>query len=227
MILDELLSKTRKVLDDIVEPYRWTDAELVGYLNDVVEEVCVRTRSIVDSSSSLCSVTFAAGATAVTLDPCIYSVRRVRIDGSRDPLDLTDTKVLDDEYPGWDDSTIYASGTPVACIFDYDERRLRLFRTPSEDTVLRLQVWRGPNENELLEVGDDQGEPVLPALMQRELHRYAAAQAWLDGDEERMNHDQAAKQLAMFEEAYGPKPSLHEIRSWSVQKRRKTRSHYY
>ena len=45
-------------------------------------------------------------------------------------------------------------------------------------------------------------------------------------DAEQEQSEMAGTQLALFEAAYGRKPSLHEIRLWSTNHRTRVRAHF-
>lgn len=226
MTLEELLGAARDILDDHVEPYLFSDAQLTRHFNDAVAEACIRTRVLQDSSSAVTTITLVVDQATYTLDPSIFAVRRARVDGQRDPLDLVDVSQLDSHYPGWDDPTMSSAGTPVCGMFDAHTGKVTLVPRPAVAGTLRLLVWRSPVEYELLDSTDPSAEPVLPQHMHRELKHWAAAQALMNQDAEQHNPQLAGAQLGLFEQAYGRKPTLHEIRLWSTNKRSRVRASF-
>lgn len=226
MTLEELLDAAREVLDDRVEPYLFATADLVRHYNDAVMEACIRTRVLQDAESPLCSIPLVPGQATYTLDPAIFAVRRVRIEGQFDPLQLLDVSQLDREFRGWDDPTLAQRGTPRAACFDYGTGRMTLAPTPSQPGTVRMLVWRGPTADQRLAGDDLDGEPAIPEHMHRELKHWVAGQSLLNQDAEQLNPELAATHLVQFEHAYGRKPSLHEIRLWSTNKRTRIRAHF-
>lgn len=226
MTLTELLAAARDILDDHVEQYLFSDAELTRHFNDAVAEACIRTRVLQDSSSAVAAIPLVVDQATYTLDPSIFAVRRARVDGQRDPLDLVDVSQLDCHYPGWDDATLSNAGMPRCAMFDAHTGQMTIVPRPSAAGTLRLMVWRSPVENELLDSSDPSAEPALPAHMHRELKHWVAAQAVMNQDAEQHNPQMAGTQLALFEQAYGRKPTLHEIRLWSTNKRSRVRASF-
>lgn len=226
MTLDELLTELRALLDDSVVPYQFSDESLTRSLNYAIDEACIRTRVLQDSASSVCSIDLTANTGTYTLDPCIFAVRRIKIDGQRDPLERKDVSQMDKIMPGWDDPTMVPPGEPLYAVFNGTTRTVMLVPAPSATGTARLLVWRGPTENEKLDATDLNGEPAIPAHMHRELKYWAAAQEYLNPDSEVRNTAMANENMALFEAAYGRKPTLHEIRLWSTNNRRHVTPHY-
>lgn len=225
MTVEELLTEIRRKLDDEVTPPLWADADLFRYLNNAVDEVCERTRVLQDSTSDVCSITLAADTASYTLDPSVFAVRRARIEGQRDPLDLVNAKDLDRLSPGWDDSTLASTGTPTHAVFDLGDTTITLHPAPSEEMTLRLTVWRRAIESEILE--DDADEPVIPARFHRKLVDWVLFEAYSDSDTEKRNEEKAALHEAAFERAVGRRPSAHEMRQWSTARTTGIKAHWF
>lgn len=226
MTLEELIDAVREILDDRVEDYLFADADLVRHLNDAVSEACIRTRVIQDASSPVCVVNLLVSQPTYSLDSSIFAVRRVKLDGQREPLELVDVRQLDAKLPGWDDPTLVSSGTPRYAVFDLNTGKMTVVPTPSVSGALRLLVWRGPTDAERFELSDLSAEPPLPLHMHRELKHWVAAQCVLNQDAEERNTTMASEQMALFDAAYGRKPDLHEIRLWSTNRRRHVTAHF-
>lgn len=226
MTLRELIDAVREILDDAVEEYLFTDETLTRHFNDAVSEVCIRTRVIQDSSSTVCTIAIEPGRSTYALHPSIFAVRRVRLDGQREPLELVDTSQLDAKMPGWDDPTLTNAGTPRYAVFDFGTGQITVVPTPAVNGTLRQLVWRGPTDDERFEVADMTAEPPLPHHMRRELKHWVAAQCVLNQDAEQRNTSMASEQMQLFDSAYGRKPDLHEIRLWSTNRRRHVTAHF-
>ncbi len=224
MELSELLVEARRLLDDNVVPPFWSDEEIVRHLNGAVDEAAIRTRVLQDSTSAAARIALAVGTSQYRLNPAIYAVRRIRLDGVRDPLELVDTSMMDEQYPGWDDPTLAQHGTPTRAVFDFRTGYVHVYPVPTAAITARMLVWRTALETERLDAADPSGPPAIPDAMHRELAYWAAAQCLLNPDQETRNTSLAAEYMGLFEAAYGRKPDLHEIRLWSTNKRRHVRA---
>lgn len=226
MELAELLTEARRLLDDNVVPPFWSDEEIVRHLNGSVDEAAIRTRVIQDSVSAAARLALKVGGASYKLRPEVFAVRRIRVDGEREPLTLVDTVQMDERFPGWDDPTLQQSGVPSHAVFDFQSGQVRVYPVPATETTARMLVWRTASEAERLDAADPSGEPAIPPMMHRELAYWAAAQCLLNPDQETRNTTLAGEYMGLFEAAYGRKPDLHEIRLWSTNKRRHVRACY-
>lgn len=224
MNLSELLTDVRALLDDALEPYLWSDELLTIRANNAVDETCIRTRLLHDSTSSVTGVTLVADQASYALDASVYAVRRVALAGQREPLALVNARQLDEWHPGWDDTALSSAGTPRYAVFDLDTHSLRLHPRPSVVGTLRMTVWRRATENERLETPAD--DPVIPEHYHRLLKHWIAYECWSDQDAEKHDPQRAAEQLALFESFVGHRPSMHEMRLWSTSRIRGTRAHF-
>lgn len=224
MNAQQILDATRTLLDDTVEKYRHTDAELLGYLANADDEACLRLRVMQDASSAVCSIALTTSAQTYTLHPSIYAVRRARIDGQRDALKLTDVRWLDRNYPGWDDATLTSAALPVAAVFDAATRKLTLNTIPAAAGTLKLMVWRRPTDSEKVEGLDD--DPNCPEHAHQYLKHWIAHEALAQKDAEKGDAAESQKQLGYFTAALGPRPTLHDVQLWSVQRERKIIPHF-
>lgn len=220
----ELIEGTREILCDSAEPPLASDDLIGKHLNDAVDEVCIRTRLIQDSRSPLCTVQLLKGVSQYTLHCSIFAVRRAKIVGQLDPFQLYDVMDMDRYYPGWDDPTLACRAMPEAATFGYDSGRFTVTPTPDQNYTLKLLVWRSPFDDERMKGNKDC--PALPAHMHRELKHWAAGMILNNQDGELFDPDGAAKQLALFNAAYGDKPDLNDIRSWSTNRRKRVRAHF-
>ena len=79
MNLRQLVDQFRKDVLDLAKPYKWSDEEVVGYLNDSQDEACRRALLLVDSSSIATEVSLGSGESEIELHESVIYVRRVRI----------------------------------------------------------------------------------------------------------------------------------------------------
>lgn len=216
MDLAALRSSLRQnVLDDTVEPYLWSDETLNRFLNNAVREACIRARLLkvdAESDAKLCRIAVAANQSTVKFNPCILALRSGIIEGACNNLWAMTSRSMDLLEPGWDNGTHQAS-RPEYMVMDLAQKSFRLFPKPSEAIVLRLRAWRTPKDSEVME-GDDQ-EPAVVIPDPEELRHWAAHEAYLNTDSDHFDAQKSATHLDLFENRFGPRPTLHEMARWA------------
>lgn len=201
MTLQELFTLFRDEVDDAVEPYLWSDNELLDYANDAVYEACRRARLLVDSSTSaVCqlAVTAASGG-LVALDPRVLFVRRVRFEGER-ALVRKNMQDMESHDPYWQNAS---ASKPLVFIPDYESGKLLFWPPPDSDRTALLTVVRDPLE----QMNDAQDEPEIPVRAQRSLRFWMMFRAYSKQDSEANDPKKAADSLALFEQEFGKKSS--------------------
>lgn len=200
MTLRELIDIFRREVDDDVEPYLWTEEELIEYANDAEAEACRRARLLIDASTeAICQIAVVADTASYALDPRVIFVRRAKLAGSALPLARASVRDMDDAAPGWDTHT----GTVRAYLSDVDTGRLRLYRTPTVDGVLHLIVVRLP----LTEMVSLDDSPEIHVRYQRSLRHWMHYRAYSKKDAETKDDKLAAEGMALFEQEFGKKSS--------------------
>lgn len=200
MTLNELIRLVRTELDDLTEPYLWSDAELIEYANDAQIEACRRARLLVDSSTAaLCQITVTANNPLVTLDPRVLFVRRVRCAGEL-PLIRVTMQDMESFTPYWQDAV---PGLPRRFVTDYESGKLLLWPTPSADVVLLLTVVRDP----MVDMAADGDTPEIPARQHRSLRYWMAYRAYSKQDADANDPKKALQYIALFEQEFGHKSS--------------------
>lgn len=161
--LKELRPALRMAVDDTVKPYRVADATLDRFLNDAENEACRRARLILDTSTrEICTLKVKAGEPLVKLDRRVIFIRRARIEGGC-VLGRVSRKALDQRIGGsWEDE----EGEVVGYVPDWQTDYLRLFRIPTENATINLQVVRLPRvpmskDDDALEVREEVAESLL------------------------------------------------------------------
>lgn len=209
MTLGELLNLWRIELDDVAEPYLWSDTEAISYAVDAEREACRRARLLVDASTvAVCQIALVANTALYALDSRVIRVNRVRLTGDASPLTPMMVRDLDQQWPGWEDDT----GTPQVWCPDYESSKLRFVGNPTASGTANLQVVRLP----LTDVNDPDDTFEIPAVYHANLRHWMAHRAWLKRDSETYNEQNAAAALAMFEREFGPpRPAYDE--QWMTQ----------
>jgi hypothetical protein len=204
MKLRDLVKIFRDEVDDVTEPFLWTEEELIDYANDAENEACRRSRLLIDSTTvEICQIAVTANTAGYALDPRVIFVRRAKLATKSLPLGRASVRDLDDETPGWDAHT----GTVSAYIPDHDTGKLRLYRIPTVNDTLNLTVVRLPLE--AMENLD--AEPEIHRRYQRNLRHWLKWRAYSKQDAETMDEKKAAAGLALFEQEFGKaSPALDE-----------------
>lgn len=198
----DLIAEFRLDVRDTKKPYLISDDKAGNYLDEAHTEAARRARMLIDSTTdNLAVVPFSAGDPTVTLDKRIISVRRMRIVGSGGrPLTKMTIREMDEQFPGWEDST---SSTSFIAIVDYGFDCLRLYPTPAAGGTLAMTVTREP----LDPMTADDDEPEIPPRAHRSLIHWMRYRTFSDEDTELFDEKKAANALASFEIEFGSKSS--------------------
>lgn len=210
MILGDVLKSLRVRLDDEGQPPLWSDNALVDYINDAVNEACVRALLIYDSSaaSAVTSLPITAGQAVYHLDSRILQVVRCRFNGTllcrrqKDQLDST-------EGSRWEDRT----GPPWA--FIEEESTLQLYPVPAGAGTVQMDVRRLPLER--LEVDDPDAELEINDQHITRMLEWCLHLAYSKRDSDTEDLQRAARHENLFTAAFGERPSA------SVQRQRKVK----
>lgn len=220
MNLGELLTELRvSRLDDNVPQYLWSDAELTGYLNEAVRQVCIRKRALLEAvNTKVCRIPFGIGQRFLKLHPAVISVRHASIartddfpDGGR--LVGITAQRLEKSRDNWINETDHH------CIRhwipDVQEGHLAFDGLPEAAGTLQLHVWRFPLDTEKMEGMDD--EPVINENWHIDLCDWAEYLAFRKKDAETLDTGRGEKAAAKFTAKVGRLPSMTEVRIWGIQ----------
>ncbi|NKF21577.1 phage adaptor protein [Solimonas marina] len=217
MKLPDLLTELRVLLDDSAAPYLWADEQLVTYLNESVDEACIRAFLIYDESSELAQLTAAANTATAPLSKLVIAVDKVYA-GAR-KLERTTSDELDNEYGGrWRTMT----GQP--CRFYEEEAYIRPFPTPTTDTDLALCLWRLPTEP--MSLNDTEAEPEINPAYHPLLLDWAAHLAFKRRDADANDRQRAADHAALFTASFGERPDANVRRKRRLKKVPVCRPHW-
>lgn len=191
----------RLEVDDVVEPYLWSAAEALDYLNDAHNEAVRRIRAFVDSSTAdIATVTAPVGG-LVTLDPRVLFVRKARF-ASRLPLRRMNMQDMEACNPFWQD-TAQTTSYPEVFVTDVETGKLQLWPPNDTEYELLLTVVRDP----LVQMDSRDDTPELNARYHRALRHWMAYRAYSKPDAETYRPDAAKAQAALFEQEFGRKSS--------------------
>lgn len=198
MTLRDLIDIFRHEVDDVAEPYLWTEEELIEYANDAQNEACRRARLLIDSTTeAICQIDVLIGTASYALDPRVIFIRRAKVASSVLPLARASLRDMDDAALGWDAHT----GSVRAYLTDVDSGRVRLYRIPTATDTLHLTVVRLP----LAEMVSLDDAPEIHVRYQRSLRHWMCFRAYSKQDAETKDDKKAAEGLALFEQEFGKK----------------------
>lgn len=206
MNLSELICAYRDEADDLAEPYFCSDERLTRFANEAQTEAARRAFLLADSSSALCSVSYAAEAAFITLDPLILSVRSARI--GTEPVALVTAEDMACYWPTWQSDTLRAQ--PQRLVRGLDTGKLQLYPRPATGGTLSLSVYRLPLKPMVAETS----KPELREEWHRGLVNWMLYRAYSRHDADAHAPNLAAEALARFEAEFGRGPGARN-EEWS------------
>jgi hypothetical protein len=136
----ELLSLFRHDVDDVVEPYFWSDGEIIGYMDDAQKMFCRLTHGIRDATSPMCTIDIEPGEPFAYTDPRILRIARMQRDSDAALIrvvnveDLETLQIKLDLLPG-----------PVGkCVIGMQPHTIRWVRVPVLRDTASMVVDRLP-----------------------------------------------------------------------------------
>jgi len=221
MNLGELRNAARLRLDDAIEPYLWSDDELNGYINEAVNEACLRARLNTDSTTpEVTEIAVIAGTSSYDVHSSVFFIERVYMETLKRVLHKTSFHDLDAEDDQWQTHT----GNPTHYSMDLDHyadygdlyNKLTLYPIPEADDTIKLIVYRLP----LSPMNSDSEFPEIPVPHHPYLVDWVCAQAYqkADADSEQLNR--AARFDQIFTSRFGPRPEARRL-EWRRKQRPK------
>ena len=203
MKVAEFITDFRADLVDNDTPPLWSDADIVRYLNDAVQEANVRAFLTEDRlTPAVCTVTLVPDVSTYQLHPSVFEIKRATLRGR--PLDETSVEELDDECPGWENW----KGSPRLFIFEQASgarpASIRLVRIPTQADTLSLTVYRGALNP--LTAANGTAKPELPERFHERLKDWVYRCAYLKQDADAFDKSKAIEFEASFERSFGPRP---------------------
>lgn len=200
----ELVADLRVVLDDQNEPYLWDPATLIRYLDEAVDEACMRA-----------SLLQASGTQAITLGTREYAMLEgwyQITDGNistRPGLDMRilGSPVAADEDPDYQRIT----GVPEAIVMER-EGYYALSPVPDAAATLTLYGYRVPAAAERMSQAGQSSTPVaVPRMHHAALVHWAAARAYQTRDADAGDLERAQYHANQFAATFGPPVSAQLI----------------
>lgn len=203
----EIINEFRQQVDDTVQPYLWSDAEVASYLDSAHSEAAWRARLIRDTltvedanADPVCAIPVVNGTDSYYCHPSIFEIERAKLDSRpvKEKLKVTSKYQMDRQSPGWEAVT----GVPRYLIVEHEGARIRVTLAPSLtfDDTLWLAVYRLPLES--LNTPDD--EPEIPARHHIQLVDYMVHLAYRKRDAETRDDAKSVEALQRFTMHFGP-----------------------
>lgn len=215
MDVDDFIVEFRERAQDTVTPYLWSDAEILGYLNDALDEACERSRLIEDSTTAACcTIPLATGASTYDLHASVFLIKRLTFRGRA--LIESSIEAEDRSDPYWESRT----GEPWRYI--QTESELRLIPTPTVDQNgedLTATVYRRPLVARTL-TGAANTAPEIAERFHKRLLDWMLHRAYSKPDADTVNPAKADEHEARFIRSFGERMDANVQR-----KRRDKRPH--
>lgn len=199
MNVEQFIATFRRDMEDTVEPFLWSDEDIVSYLQLAVDEACERAWLIEDRiTPEVCAIALQIAVRDYRLHESVLKVKRLSFNGRA----LTERSVewLDEHQPNWE---TLAPGEPRVWIQDFNGG-LQLVPAPDKVGTANLTVYRTPLEP--LTVDNDQAEPEIRPIFHDRLLPFMFARAYLKTDTETYDLALANRHESVFERHFGVKP---------------------
>ena len=196
MLLSEIIDENRGILDDRVPPYLWSDKDLAGCVNRTINDLCIKAKIIIDSTTAdICTISVVSGTKDYLYDPRIIEIKRARLYSQSYPLRKRSVYYLDNHKVGWESDS---DGTPVMYLIDKTTGYITLHPTPSADDSLLLTVARLP----LVRLSDEDMSaiPEIPAQYHNDIYDGILGYAYSKQDSETFDPIKAERYKAMWKQ---------------------------
>lgn len=205
MTLEELIAEFRRVRQDAVSPYLWSDDEITGYVNEAVNEACERALLIEDRiTPAVCTLPLVIGQSSYAIHDSVVKIKRITLAGV--VLPETSIEAMDGSDSFWETR----SGNPSAYLLE-GNIGIRFNRAPTKVENASLTVYRTP----LVPLTASTASPEIKALYHLRLMPWVYRCALLKQDSEVSDPIEAEKQEATFIRSFGERPDA------NVQRKRR------
>lgn len=137
---NQLRELFRLDVDDVAEPYLWSDSETASYADDAQKMFCRLTQGIPDASSSLCTIDLVQGEPFADIDSRILQIRRIQRDSDASPIALKNIEDLDQAGVRLSNK----QGRVDFAILGIEDKKIRWVDVPATNDTASLMVYRLP-----------------------------------------------------------------------------------
>lgn len=195
MDCEALVGLVRRTIDDRVEPYLVEDDVIVDYLNEAVQEACVRGRLLHRIRQV---VMVEAGEDTFKLPSGIYEIENIICHGKR--LTLLSRKTGGDEHHRYH----HGVGGKIPSHALQLDNEVRIYPTPDRTIRLSVDGYAVPVNDELME--DESDEPILNPIHHRKLVHWVVHKLFEIPDTEIFDPEKSVRALSEFMDYFGGSP---------------------
>lgn len=209
MTLNDLIILFGIETRDTVEPYLFPVDERMMWLDEAVEEACLRKNLLFDdSTAAICTIDVTTPTYSYDLHEAINHITEAHLIVGTEYfyLNLVSRDELDQIRPGWREDSVDEPKYLVV-----DENSVRLVPPPANDGTLQLEVYRVPVESEYMSVSSGK-VPVIAATHHKWLVHWAVFKALGRPDADYYHPEGAQKALNAFENYFGRRPDADRLR---------------
>lgn len=188
----ELQDNIRRLLDDLEKPFKWSDDELISYINSAFNEIAKRTLCIKDSISPLTSIAMVANQRHYAYPEGVLQILSVTKSWDGRELKRTTLETERDCNPLWLSST----SEPAKFMTDYNTDTISLVGVlPAVTTqTLNITCHRMPAA-----LNDDTSVSDVPSRFHEKIYNWCLYLAFSKQDSELYNPQKAKFHLTGFE----------------------------
>ncbi len=155
MLPSELLSLFRVEMSDLAEPYLWSDAFIIGAIDDAQKQFARKTDGLADASTpAVVDLAVVAGLDTLPLHPSILKIRAAHRTDTGRPVEVVNQEDMDTRGAYFDGR----AGRLRALVIGAEPNVVRLWPVPNETITVRLSVFRLP----IVTITDDEPLEVAP-----------------------------------------------------------------
>ena len=203
MQLSQLINRFRVEANDNVQPYFIEDDAAINWLNDAVNEACIRGRLLYESQNNdVCKIAVTAGIEHYALHESLYELSRIWFEPSNGAhgsyLALMSAESLDRRYHC--DNWKLKQGAPQFAI--QDDTGIRLVPIPDVGGELQLEGYRVP----LSPMQNDTDKPEINQIHHIHLIQWVLHKAFSVPDSEFFDPNRSALAEQQFTDYFGPRP---------------------
>jgi len=187
----DLLEQFRLDLNDVEEPYLWSDKEVFGYMNDAQRMFCRLVGGIGDVSSDFTQLAYTPASDWVATSPLILKIRNATDVATGRQIDVWNEE--DMRRRGFRFNKV--PGRVQRLVIGMEEHRARLHSYPAQAGAIQLSIERLPLESI---IGADQAFEI-DEQHHEHLGLWMAYRAYSKQDAETFDRTKSAESKAAFE----------------------------
>ena len=210
MQASELIQEFRDHLDDDDpedDDRLWSDTEVLSYLNEAIDEFCMETEILIDSTNALTQLVVTADNPFVPYDDRIIRFERVSHDTTTNRtlqivsiLNIQSESYANDYGINLSSSAwLNTTGDPRLLISNMATQQLRAYPIPTANTTVATTVRRLPLLQFTQPMVDAGNSPEIPQRFHRKLLTYMKLLAYSKTDGETYDDTNALKYTALWE----------------------------